>query len=209
MADEEGGAEPQTPDPKPGDGQAPETFDRAYVEELRAESAKYRTERNEARGQLNGFADYEDLKEAAEKWQAQEEEQKGEAEKMQEQITKLQQERDNATERARLALIRSSFVAEASKAGYKNPEDVYHLADMSGVVIGDDGQVSGVDKAVEAVGDRLPKAKPAAPSVDGGAGGAAMGTKAPFTEAEIRQQAAAMNLDPVLLAEQYGVNMKR
>jgi hypothetical protein len=192
MADEEGGAEPQTPDPKPGDGQAPETFDRAYVEELRAESAKYRTERNEARGQLNGFADYEDLKEAAEKWQAQEEEQKGEAEKMQEQITKLQQERDNATERARLALIRSSFVAEASKAGYKNPEDVYHLADMSGVVIGDDGQVSGVDKAVEAV-----------------AGGAAMGTKAPFTEAEIRQQAAAMNLDPVLLAEQYGVNMKR
>ena len=185
-----------------------QTFDLEYVKELRAEAAKYRTQRNAVNEKLTAFGDYDDLKAAADKWQAQEDKNKTELEKLQGQIATLESDRDQALQQVQSTLIESAFIAEASKAGYANPGDVYHLADTSKVTINDEGQVEGVEDAVKGIGDRLPKAKPTAPSVDGGAGGAAKGQKTLFTEAEIREQAAMMNVNPVHLGAQYGVKLE-
>ena len=120
---------------------------------------------------MSGYEDYDDLKAAAGKWQAQEDKNKTELEKLQTQLATLEDERDSALQQAQNTLIKSAIMAEASKAGYANPEDVYHLAGTGKVTINGDGQVEGVEEAIKGIGDRLPKAKPTAPSVDGGAGG--------------------------------------
>jgi len=93
---------------------------------------------------------------------------------VQAQVVTLQQQRDDALKLAQDRLIRASFVAEAAKANAAHPEDAFSLADLSGVAIDDNGQVSGVSAAVTALieGNRLVlSTRPAAPALDGGAGG--------------------------------------
>lgn len=167
------GADPQTPGQEPGGGQEPTTFTREYVQELRQEAAKYRTQMQGLQAQLDQFADYDALKEAATKWQQHEEEQKGELEKLQEARERAERERDQALQRAQDTLIRSAFVEAASKAGAANPGDAYLLADRSAVSADENGQISGVEEAVKALVDagRLPMAgRPTAPGLNGGAG---------------------------------------
>jgi len=80
----------------------------------------------------------------------------------------------DAEERAQQTLIRAAFVAEAAKQGALYPEDVYALADKSGVEVLDDLTVTGVSVAVKALVDtgRVPLAgKASAPRLDAGAGG--------------------------------------
>ena len=81
---------------------------------------------------------------------------------------------EKAEVEAREMLIRAAFVAEAAKVGAAHPEDVYLLADRSGVDVNDLGAVEGVTEAVKALVDagRIPLAgKVPAPNLDGGAGG--------------------------------------
>ena len=90
------------------------------------------------------------------------------------QAADLEAERDRALQEANDRLIRAAFVAEAAKAGAAHPEDAFALADRSGVTIGEDATVTGVAEAVAALveGGRLVMSgRPAAPNLDGGAGG--------------------------------------
>lgn len=216
MAEQEPGADPQTTGQAPEGGQESEdqTFDLDYVKKLRGESAKYRTQRNDLQTKLDGFSDlggfesFDALKSAASSWQQQEEQNKTEMEKMNDQISRLQAERDMAVQQAQDRLIQSAFVSEASKLGYANPADAYRLADLSDVTVDDDGTVKGVDKAVKALEGRLPLAKPKAPSLDGGAGGAVGGGQPNVTEADVRRMAAELNVSPKFLGDYYGLKIK-
>jgi chromosome segregation ATPase len=53
-------------------------------------------------------------------------------------------------------LIRAEVRAAAAGMQFANPEDAYHLADLSEVAVGEDGEIKGVKKAL----DKLVKDKP-------------------------------------------------
>ena len=119
------------------------------------------------------YGDYEELKAAAARLKVLEDAQKTEQQKQVERMATLERERDEALATATDRLIRAAFVAEATKAGAQFPEDVYALADLSGVGIAKDGSVTGVAEAVKAVmtAGRVPvSARTTPPKLDGGAG---------------------------------------
>ncbi len=58
--------------------------------------------------------------------------------------------------RWRDGMLRSAVTVEASKLQFYDPEDAYHLADLSALTVSDDGAVTGVEEALKA----LVKAKP-------------------------------------------------
>ena len=119
------------------------------------------------------YADYADLQEKAQKYTEWEEAQKTELQKAKEAAERAAAERDHALQEANDRLIRAAFMAEAGRIHAKHPEDAFLLADLSNVVITDDGKVPGVNAAVEAlVADgRLPtEGRPSAPKLDAGAG---------------------------------------
>ena len=119
------------------------------------------------------YADYDELRNKAAKYDELEAAQQTELEKAQAEAQAAREEKDKALASAQETLIRSAFVAEAAKAGLTHPEDAYALADKSAVTV-DDGQVSGVADAVKALVEagRVPMTKPAAaPNLNGGAGG--------------------------------------
>ena len=157
---------------------------------------------------MEAQGDYASLKEAAEQWQALQDKQKTDLEKLQEKLATAEQVAQTAQQRVNDTLIRAAFIEAASKAGFANPSDAYSLADKAGVKISETGEVEGVDKAVKALEGRLPLAQKPAPSTDGGVGSAS-GGKNIFTEAEIREQAAVLNVSPVLLGEQYGMKIEK
>ena len=195
MAEEEKGQE------APKESQEPENFSLEYVKELRQEAAKYRTQRNTEREKVEAQGDYADLKEKADKWADLEDKQKSDLEKMQDKLAVAEKATLDAQSRVTDTLIRSAFIEAASKAGFANPSDAYSLADRSGVGIKEDGEIEGVDKAIKALEGRLPLAQKPAPKTDGGVGSGNAGGKTMFTEAEIREQATMMNVDPTLLGE--------
>ena len=158
--------ETQAPPTLTAGGQQPgRAFTQAEVDELIRKRLEDRRSK---------YADYDELKAAKEELDKIKLEQMSELEKVQSQVTTLTAERDAANQLAQDRLIRSSFVAEAAKANAAHPEDAFSLADLTGVSIDDNGQVSGVEAAVTALieGNRLVlTTRPAAPGLDGGAGG--------------------------------------
>lgn len=154
----------------------------------------------ERRTHAEKYADYDQLKDAAVKWAEYQAAQKSEAEKTQELLTKLQQERDAALALANERLMRAAFIAAAAKAGVQYPEDVYALADRTAVQVDKQGHVAGVDEAVEAVvkAGRVPllvaqQQKASAVKLDGGAGSAARSAEK-TTAATDEEVAMAANL---------------
>jgi len=108
-----------------------------------------------------------------------------------------------AQEAAKETLVRSAFISAAAQAGVAHPEDVFLLADRSGVVISDVGKVEGVAEAVKSLVDsgRVPMSgKPKAPNLDGGAGGPTRGQAAKLSADEI-EMARVMGLTPEKYAE--------
>lgn len=110
-----------------------------------------------------------------------------------------------AEERKRQSDIRRAFVDEASKQGAAYPDDVYRLADLSGVDVDEDGKVAGVAEAVKALVEsgRIPMSgKAPAPNLDGGAGGGDRSkAKVTLTTDEL-EIARKMNITP----EKYAAN---
>jgi hypothetical protein len=212
MPEEDTGVEPQATGQEPADesGQEPTTFTPEYVQDLRQEAAKYRTQLRDTKQKLEGFSDYDDLKAEAAEWQKHQDAQKGELEKLQEQLEEVQRERDDALQRRQDTLIQSAFVTAASAHNVTHPADAYNLADLSKVRIDDDGKVTGVKDQVEALvkDGRLPlKGQAQAPDVDGGVGTGRKGQKPAPTAAEIREQAAVYGVSPEQMAAQYGVSL--
>jgi hypothetical protein len=137
-----------------------------------------------------GVEDEDELKNIVSTYQQIQEEQKSELQKAQERADKAEREREAALTRAQDMLLQSAFLAEAAKVGAAHPEDAFHLADLGVVTVGEDGTVSGVDKAVQLLVDqgRLVMAgKPKPPGLDGGAGSGQRPSeeKVDLTEAEL------------------------
>lgn len=96
-------------------------------------------------------------------------------------LEKAQKAKEQAEQKAAAALktandriLKAEFIAEASKAGVKNPADAYALATADGMPfsVDDDGKAAGVAEAVKALVDagRLVVVQGGAPSLNGGAG---------------------------------------
>jgi hypothetical protein len=54
-------------------------------------------------------------------------------------------------------LIRATVLAEAAKQGAKNGEAVFRALDKTGLTVGDDGEVSGVEEAIKALFKEIPE----------------------------------------------------
>jgi hypothetical protein len=151
-----------------GDGQQPDSGDAPKFTQAQLDaivSDRLARERGK-------YADYAELKDASEKLQALQDAQKSDLEKLQDALDQANQERDKADARAKETLIRAAFITAASSLNAVHPEDAYHLADRTQVVI-DDGKVSGVEELVSQLVEsgRLPvKGKATAPALNGGAG---------------------------------------
>ena len=151
-----------------GGGQQPETgrtftqadIDRVVQDRLTRERAKY--------------ADYDNLKAAADKLRELEDAQKSELERAQQAKEQAEATAKAAMEMANQRLVRAAFIAAAAQAGAAHPEDAFALADRAGVTVADDGTIEGVDVAVQTLVDAgrlVMSGKPTAPSTDAGAGG--------------------------------------
>lgn len=109
-----------------------DTFPRAYVEDLRRESAGHRTRAQAAEARLT------ELTEAAARA----------ARESEARITAAEQ-------RYTETLIASAILAGAARMGFIDPQDAVRLADTARVAV-EDGRVAGADTALE----ELAKAKP-------------------------------------------------
>ncbi len=153
------------------------------------------------------FADYDDLRSKASKWQRLEDEQKSAADKMAEKLAVLQRERDEAIQQANDRLLRAAFIAEAALANVAHPEDVFALADVAGVTIDAQGVVHGAAEAVKVVVDAgrvplvvSPQNRPSAPRLDGGAGG---GNRSGERPAALSEEELAMARAVHIAPERY------
>jgi hypothetical protein len=169
MADEDKGQKPADQEPgqpqgggeqqKPQATAEPDTFSREYVEELRRENAKYRTERNDLKTKLEADATAK-LEEQG---------------KYKELAEKREAEVEDMRLKWRTDTIRAAVKLEALTMGFNDPADAYVQADLSGVQVGDTGDVTGVKDAVAALIAAKPyllsTAKTRAPGLDAGAGG--------------------------------------
>lgn len=123
------------------------------------------------------YADYDALKEAAEKWKKHEEASKTEAERIAAEIARLKEERDLALQQSEKAkadadmrLLEAKVVAAAGQARAKVPTDAWKLVDQLALVGADEAVISAAVQSLIDAG-RLPTLdKPVAPNLDGGAG---------------------------------------
>lgn len=157
--------EPTSPAAEPAEGGSTEPESnpsKTYSQEELDRIVAQRVQKSKAQ-----FKDYDEYKQAAQRLAELEESRKTEAERLLGQLDKYKTEAQQATEREQQAiaransmLVRSAVVREAARANAVDPDDVYALADahglLSGVQIGDDGQVAGVDAAVKQLLDDRP-----------------------------------------------------
>lgn len=131
------GTPPESGEKPTGKTFTQQDLDRLIDERLKRERAKY--------------ADYGDLKKAAEQWKAHEDAQKSELEKLQSQVTAAIAERDKAQADKRAALVQVSAMAEIQAKGV--PPDrlkaAYKLLEVDGLKVEDDGTVNGLTDAVD------------------------------------------------------------
>lgn len=135
----QGQAQNQTPTAK--------TFTQAELDALIADRLKREREK---------YADYDTLKTRAAKLTEIEDAQKSAEQKLQEQLTALQQQTDKAKADRRDAVLRSAIVAAAAKAGMADPADAYSLLDKSKIEIKDDDTVTGIEEAIKALAEAKP-----------------------------------------------------
>lgn len=135
------------------------------------------------------YADYDALKEAAERWRQHEEAQKTAEQRQAEELAKLQAELETTKRQAAETLLKARVIAAAGQMRAKVPEDAWRLVDPTALSEADDGAVAEAVKALIEAG-RLPTLdKPTAPPLDGGVGSERRMTPTPtLTE---RQRRAA------------------
>lgn len=179
--------EQQVPAGDQGEQSESKAFTQADVDRIIRE----RLERERTR-----YADYEDLKKAAKKLKEIEEAQLSETQRLEKERdeAKAQAEAAGAAAQAREAeinsrLIRAEVRVVAAELGFANPEDAYHLADLAGVAVDDEGVVSGVKKALEKLSKEkayLLKTENRAPGTPPRSGGRSTGQQTSSAEAAPR-----------------------
>jgi seryl-tRNA synthetase len=113
-----------TPEGQETEGTESKSFDESYVKELRSEAAKYRTERNELKKQVEALAA---------KDKEREDSGKSEVEKLAGRIAALEAEKVTLEKAAREKDMRAMVVSEAAKMNVVDSDAVYRLLDLDGV----------------------------------------------------------------------------
>jgi len=170
--------------PKPEDEKDPEKV------RLRVALAKANKEAGDRRKRLKELEEAEEERKKASM---------SASEKLQAENEKLKKEAQEANENAKTTLIRAAFAVAAAQSGAVHPEDVFLLADNSGVEVADDGTVTGVAEAVEALvkAGRVPvsEERRTAPDLNGGAGSGDRSKGAKLTPDEL-EMARKMGVSP-------------
>lgn len=102
------------------------------------------------------LASFDELKSKAEQYDELQAAQKSELEKLMERAEKAEREREEIAQRANLTAVRSAVVAEASRQGAIDPEDVVALLASKDFEIDESGNVEGVSEAVSALIEAKP-----------------------------------------------------
>lgn len=126
----------------------------------------------EARAKELGFESVEAMEAAIKAAKEAQDAQKSEVEKLREALEAEKARAAQATERAKLALIKAAFTAEAVAANLVNVDDAFKLADLSGVEVDDDGTVTGIKEAVEQLAKEKPYLVKQGQTAPGGTGAA-------------------------------------
>lgn len=141
----------ETPQENPAESESKVYMTQEEVDRVVAQ--RLARDRKEVESKL---ATFDELKSKAEQFDALQAEQKSELEKLMERAEKAEREREEIAKRADRAAIRSALVAEASRQGAIDPEDVVALLAAQDFVIGEDGSVDGVQEAVSGLLESKP-----------------------------------------------------
>jgi hypothetical protein len=179
-------ADPPDPTDPPGD----KTFTQAQLDKIVSDRLKRQKEQ---------FRDYEDLKSKASKFDELDAANKSDLEKANERAAEAEAASAKVTQTANQRLIRGEIIARAAQAdgerkAFLDPSDAYaHLRDVTDITVDDEGEVLGVDEALEKLAEKKPhllapegNGKPSG-NGDGGArggGGGGKDDKATFKDAE-------------------------
>jgi hypothetical protein len=146
-----------TPDPST----PPRTFSQAELDAV----VRDRLARERAK-----YADYDDLKAKALRFDELDASAKSDLQKAQEAAAAAEQRAKTAEDRARTTLLRSTVVAEAVRAGAVDPDAVAALLPADAITIGDDGAVVGAAEAITALLEAKPylRAATTTPPASGG-----------------------------------------
>lgn len=153
--------------PEKGGKSAGVTFTQEQVDAM----VKERVKREKAK-----YADYDDLKAKASKVDEYENASKSELEKAQEKAEALKRDNQALANSVNDKLKKAEVRIQAAQLGFTNPEDAYHLADLSAVDVDADGNVKGVDEALKELVKTKPyllrpaSERPAPPKTDAGTG---------------------------------------
>lgn len=128
-------------------GQKPTTFSQAEVDRIVQERLGREKQR---------FADYDDLKAKASKFDDLDAASKSELQKATERAEAAEKRATEAADRAKASDIRSAVTAAATTAGAIDIDAVLALIPSNAVTVGDDGRVTGADTAVKALLESKP-----------------------------------------------------
>ena len=190
-----------TPTNVQGDGQEPvnggeRTFTQRELDAIIAD----RLRRNSAQ-----YADYDELREKADKLVQLEQAQMSELEQAKARATALEAERDLALQQANDRLITAAIISEAARLDFADPNDAFALADLAGIQVNDAGKVEGAGEAVKALAESRPYLinKRQAPNDHAGAGGGErLGGRSVVLSDEELAVAARLRITPQQYAEQ-------
>lgn len=171
------------PAPAPADPPAPDkTFTQAELD---------RIVQDRLARQKSQFADYDDIKARAAKFDELEEQNKTELQKAQDRAAELERQAAESTQKAKDALLRSAVVAEAARQNVVDPDAALALLDRDSLVLNDEGSPTNIAEAM----DSLLKAKPYL--VGGGRpGNADLGAREPAPGGAQLTRADLKNMSP-------------
>lgn len=149
MADEPSASVPDndpTPpaEPKFTPPQSQDEFDSMIGQRLKRERE------SAIKAERERFADYDDLKSKAQRFDELEAEKLSEVEKERAAREQAEKDRDTALQRANGRLIEAAVLAAATTQRALKPEHLHRLIDLTDVTVADDGQVTGAQEAVAA-----------------------------------------------------------
>lgn len=155
------GDDPSDQDSK--DGPNDKKYDEAYVKQLRAEAAKYRTKLKDLEGQTK-TQQQEMMKKVFEAFGLEADPNK----EFEKQLSDAQKKAQEAEQKANNRLIRAEVKMVAAELGIIDDEAAFALMAKDDVKVNDDGDVEGVKEALEALVEAKPYLKGQAGTPQGG-----------------------------------------